>query len=622
MRSIVTFENENLSNNIEARQSDGTTEVEFENYAGAGPFVIDLPVTRLYRAYGWLCDKDNQELNTKEHPIVMGQVARVCVTPDDIAIHQDNVRIRSIDSFTWMRDDVNATQTAIIPNAKTEPRTEIFCKPGSIVCAFETNLKDEFYGSPGSVNGNGVVWLQFGEDSSRSLGVSLELNGNHMHGQQRYLQYGLQDFEFGASYLPLSDPGFAGASPFNVVIYTLPPVEERELYGCRAYECDYSNNELVSNEPKREGDSIRICVRPSETAEAIGVKMWSIEWWQWSQVDRVQDAVVKQGKEAADGKTVLFCYRGMDICFFQTALIADFFSIPQPNILNGNGVCWLTFGEGFAFPAPMYFEDNSREGSATVDPTANPLYAGHNDISINFPTEGNATITREECPPEDHTLNQWFEELDSTTRAAIVSAMVLAGTGLCFLWGLCFFCNRSDKESDELILEKQNLVVNVDVQGKSSVKKTVDHNENQHAQAMENDQTIETSRLCGSSSLLKPKFDGTCRKHDILFDNKNHPGTMKLRSKVRDFIEKYPHDDYGPDSYVRLRRKFEDSFFLVRDGDKRKWREATKTETVAKIGEIWMVEKSLAKEKDGEYTKKNLQNMERREKKGTSQGKN
>ncbi len=626
----MVFENENLSNNIidtasAARQVDLVPGADVEDFAGAEPFAVDLPVTRLYRAYGWRCDKDNQELDPKEHPIVQGEVARVCVTPDDIAINQDNVRIRNIDSFTWTRNEINATQTAISSNAKAEPRTEIFCQPGSTICAFETNLIDDFFSTPGAVQGNGVVWLQFGEDSRRSLealAVSLELvrGEKAFLDQRRHLQYGLEDFELGASYLPIADPGFAGASPFLVIAYVLPPVQERELYSCRAYECDYSNEEFVSNESKGEGDSIRICVRPSEAAELVGAKMWSIEWWQWSQVDRIQDAVVKQGKEATDGRTVLFCYRGMEVCFFQTTLIPDFFSLPQPNVLNGNGVCWITFGDGFAFPAPIDFEKDPPNSGTETDPTANPLYAGHNDISIVFPTDGNYTFNSEECPIENHTLNQWWEDLDGTTRSVIITAIVLASTGLCCIWGLCLLCNRRDRKKEDLILlEKEKMILNVDVHGANATENFIKTKDNNREEKKEKKQSIDRILYSERPSMStksdsKRKFGGSRSKSDVVFNDDDHQGTVKLRRKVRAYIERNPDMDYGPVPYSYLRQKFDDSFFLLRDRETRNCREATKSETVAKIGEIWMKEKSRVKESRGEFTREDIRNMKRRAK--------
>ena len=53
-----------------------TWEFGDEGYAGAGPCQVDRPVTRLYNAIGWLCDKDNNELDPLKNPLVPGDKAR------------------------------------------------------------------------------------------------------------------------------------------------------------------------------------------------------------------------------------------------------------------------------------------------------------------------------------------------------------------------------------------------------------------------------------------------------------------------------------------------------------------------------------------------------------------
>jgi hypothetical protein len=622
------FDNEKMLSNIQSRkaQENRPEGADYPEYAGAGPFNVDIPVTRLYRAYGWLCDKNNLELDPRKHPLVKGRdKARVCVTPDDIAINQDNVRIRNIDSFTWNREDVNVTQVAISTNAVEEPRTEIFCQPGSLVCAFETDLVDDLYRLPGKVGGKGIVWLQFGEDSGRRLAVPMDIGPKSQSGlrsRQRDLQYGLEDFALGASILPIADPGFAGVSPFDVSVYVLPPVERRELYRCRAYECDYTNKEFVSNEPKEEGDSIRMCVKPSFAAEEVGVKMWSIEWWEWSQVSLTQDAIVKQGQEAPDGRTVQFCYRGMDVCFFQTRLIPDFFAPPQPNALNGNGVCWISFGDGFAFPAPIVIED-AVKGGAEVDPTADPLYAGHNDIAINFPTTGNYTYVEEVCPPEDHTIDGWWEEEDDTMKAIYITAVALASAALCCLWGLCFFCNRKKRKDEETIIkENGNLIINVDVSDTKTTENIIHETNKEHHGERTMDRSNHSFRsLTDTQSEKTEKFSGKRNKTDIAFEDEEHPGTIDLRKKVRSYIRKHPDDLYGPEPYRIFQTKFEDSYFLVRDNKTSKWREAKKSETVKRIGEIWMEEKKELKNREGEYTREDLKEIDRKEKRSSKSDK-
>ena len=179
-----------------------------EGFAGEGQFVVEHPLARLYTAIGFLCDLNNNEVDYRDYPISKGMKARVCVRPDDLAVFQDDVRIRSIDRFVWERTDLNISQVAITTNSKAEPSTEIFCDRGSQVCAFETELGDSFFQSTGVAEGHGIVWLQFGKDSRRA--------------QQLGQEYGAE-YELGFYLLPQMEPGFAGASPFDAKIVLLPP---------------------------------------------------------------------------------------------------------------------------------------------------------------------------------------------------------------------------------------------------------------------------------------------------------------------------------------------------------------------------------------------------------------
>jgi len=576
-------------------------DADYPNYAGAGPFNVDFPVTRLYRAYGWLCDKDNQRLDARNHPVVKGDIARVCVIPDDIAIFQDNVRIRTIDSFTWYREDiVNVTQPAITSNAVAEDRTEIFCTQGSLVCALETSLVDEFFKYPGAIQGRGIVWLQFGKDGGRMLQTPLEINTRpSSNSNNRQLQYSLEDYAFGAQYLPIADPGFAGASPYDAVIYVLPPVDERELFRCRAYECDYNNVEFVTDEPKKEGQSVRMCVRPSQAAEDVGAKMWSIEWWKWSQVDRIQDAIIEQGEEAPDGRTVNFCVRGMDACYFQTNLIPIFFSTPQPNAINGEGVCWITFGDMYAIPGPIEIE--KPEEPVKIDPTKDPLYAGHNPIEIIFRTEGDYVEILEECPPEDHTVTGWWNDLDDSYRMMIIAGIVLTSLCCCIPW-VCLFCNRrrqSDVEEEvEIKKGDGNVLVNVDVGHKNKTCVDEENYVEELSGKLEYDERTNTS-----SKGMKKKFDGRRGTDDIDFDDSGHSGTLILREEVRRYIKTNPDMDYGPKPLQYFRELFDDRYFLLKKKNDGKWREAEKSEIVAGIGEIWKKEKKRLSPRKKEYRK-------------------
>jgi hypothetical protein len=174
--------------------------------------------------------------------------------------------------------------------------------------------------------------------------------------------------------------------------------------------------------------------------------------------------------------------------------------------------------------------------------------------------------------------------------------MALASCGLCCLWGLCFFCNRRDRKEEDVIMEDGGkVVVNVDVSGTKNTTKTATSTKEQSSETLLKESSTDKSRVSSSGS----KFAGKPNKSDIILDDDDHPGTVKLRQKLREYIKENPKVEYGPGPFCDLRASLKDSLFLLRDGETRKLRESTRFEAMKKIGEIWMVEKSRSQKKGG-----------------------
>ncbi|KAL3916472.1 MAG: hypothetical protein SGILL_005162 [Bacillariaceae sp.] len=536
----ASAESRSLQEDAEGPGSDG--------YAGGGRFVVEHPLARLYTAIGFLCDYNNKEIAATDYPLTYGMKARVCVRPDSLAIFQDDVRIRSIDRFIWEREDFNISQVAITTNAKAEPRTEIFCERGSQICAFETELREEFFRTSGIIAGKGIVWLQFGKDSRRNaLGE----------------EYGYE-YELGFYLLPQMEPGFAGASPFEANLVVLPAREYRELYKCEVYECKGAENEkIIPGEPVLQGASIRMCVQPSFVAQQAGANMWAIEWWDWKRKNYTQPAIVSQGQEAPDGMTLQVCNRGDPICTFETRLHNMFFN--DTGAMWGEGYCWLTFGKGDAVQGIIEPEDPNEEREE-IDPSRDPLYAGSNPISYEFPVDGNYQYEII-CPEEDHQLDIWYENLLPLQRFLIVASIVCS-TLCCCLSGLCclFGAWRDSRRDEEIETKQGNVVVNVEIgdSTKNEVNKAdAQPGRNQH-------------------------FDGHPKDGDVLFGQNNHPGTKACMKTIRAYMKKNPTVTYGPKAYEDIMAEIpQESCFLTRRDTKDPWRLATNHETIAYFGDIW-----------------------------------
>ena len=527
------------------------------DFAGNGLFQLDIPVARFYTAEGFLCDSDNQRLDPYSTPFTFGQAARVCVTPTGLALN-DDVKIRSIDSFTWGRPELELSQEAILTNEEAVAGTEIFCVQGQDVCAFETQLEKPFFASVGAVGGRGTVWLQFGSESRR-------------------VQVDLTD-----SFLSDMEPGFAGASPFSTFLIVLPPLDERELYGCRAYECNELDREFVSGDSKAENASVRMCVSPTSDAVAAGASMWMVEWWTWARKNFTQPAIVDQGDEAPDGRTLQMCERGMDYCIFQTRLRPEFFN--DTGAMTGDGHCWITFGSGFRMPGRIVVEEEEEEDPAVryvIDPLEDPLYAGGNNIAMIFPVVGNYTIAKIICE-EDHELKKWWKEEEDNTRLGYIGIMIAFGASTCCCF-MCALCSNRRRQQEKQEGGKGNIVINVGIQESHAIEnRTHNHKEER------THKTLETS---DSSKSMSKGDDGPC-DDDICFDDNNHSGTRAMEKVVMRYVRENPKASYGPPTYMIIKGLLDDRRFYIRAKPSKPWIEASKKEIIHELGECWMQQKS------------------------------
>lgn len=99
----------------------------------------------------YICDRDENVLQLTEYN--QGQTVRVCVTPTQETLER-GFRMRQLDSFTYRREIPFSTrQVAISPGGVLDALTVLQCRPGSVVCAFETLLFADFFVSEGVISG-------------------------------------------------------------------------------------------------------------------------------------------------------------------------------------------------------------------------------------------------------------------------------------------------------------------------------------------------------------------------------------------------------------------------------------------------------------------------------------
>lgn len=530
-------------------------------FAGLGPFAVNIPVARLYEGEGFLCDSNNNLLDPYSNPLTLGMTARVCVKPNDYALSQ-GVKMRSIDSFTWSRTDTgfNLTQDAVNPDAQAASGTTVTCNPGDDICVFETDLGPEFFTKAGRVDGSGVIWLQFGT-TSRRLDFTL---GNALRSQMA--------------------PGFAGASPFTVFVYVVPPLNNRTLYHCRVYECDYLNREIVPMGSKEENVTVRMCVAPDAEAQQAGAMMWKVEWWTWERHNYTQKALVPQGQEAEDGLTLSICERGSNVCVFQTRLIPEFFD--SIGIMDGTGYCWLTFGSGKV--VDRINNANGSNSTAKIDPTKDPLFAGANNINYTIPVTGNWTKPVVICV-HDNTFKGWWKQQPEKLKLAYILLCILPFVSTCCLGGLCLLKNRRRYEDE---YEGEKIVVNVDIQDNNKTENISHH---QLKDGLDIDNASQESACKRSKPNSKNSILGEPSEDDVCLGLPKHPGNRAIVKAVRKCLKENPDSSYTPPVYKAISKRLGDRHFFTRDSDSSKWRDASKKEIITSVGEIWKEQKKKMK---------------------------
>lgn len=104
--------------------------------------------------------------------------------------------------------------------------------------------------------------------------------------------------------------------------------------------CDPDGTQIVR--PFRQGETIRICVQPTEQASEVGFRMKEIGTFSFSQGLISQPAILN-GEVATNQLTVLSCEEGSRQCAFETMLFAHFYDSQQGTI-TGTGDATLQWG--------------------------------------------------------------------------------------------------------------------------------------------------------------------------------------------------------------------------------------------------------------------------------------
>ena len=120
-----------------------------------------------YEVRGYECTADSFDPLSEAQRLLprnQGEIIHVCVTPEDEA-RTDGIFMRSVDDFAFTRG-LDIRQSAIEGNREAGNLLTTYdfaaCE-GTLVCRFSTILFAQFYATPGTVTGEGVASMQFGD---------------------------------------------------------------------------------------------------------------------------------------------------------------------------------------------------------------------------------------------------------------------------------------------------------------------------------------------------------------------------------------------------------------------------------------------------------------------------
>jgi hypothetical protein len=131
-----------------------------------------LEKTAVELGYGvrmYECDGKWNEVTTTASPKSQGSILRVCFEPNAMA-QADGVGIRSIDSFTWKKnnngnDNDGAEQAAVVDGRDDGVLSSLECNDADTICSLDTMLGADFYSRGSSVYGVGTATMTMGSGS-------------------------------------------------------------------------------------------------------------------------------------------------------------------------------------------------------------------------------------------------------------------------------------------------------------------------------------------------------------------------------------------------------------------------------------------------------------------------
>jgi hypothetical protein len=376
-----------------------------------------------------------------------------------------------------------------------------------------------------------------------------------------------------------------------------------------AYECDHSNQKVEEPPPKVLGESVRICVTPDADAMMFGMTISSLDSWNFTRSGASMQPAVEMGAQAENGLTILMCIPGSTLCVFRTQFLPAFF--PSDGVVNGVGDVVLRYAAGGLTARRRRLEISGTtkyDRQLQEEPFNEEAWnvAGISTVTVDTNVIYVKDALPERCKYEQKVTDWWIQQ-PINDRYMYIGMLVGTLATIASLLLCCWACPCLGARKDQTEIDDQDVKVNVDLKSEKKENNITNTSkssteESKHTTSTESDKSTDASDeekgsrgkkgkdKSRSSSLLLP--DGSAdqckpKKPDVIFDDRDHPGTKKFMKVIKDIVERTPDEDYCESAYKAIMRKCDGARFFVTVGEGR-YKVASKTGMKRHVGQAFV----------------------------------
>ena len=214
------------------------------------------------------------------------------------------------------------------------------------------------------------------------------------------------------------DGGLANAASIELSFFAVP---SDASYLAEAYHCDQYNQRLEDDLSLFVGQSVRICISPVPDALDVGIRISSIDSFNFTRSSSMQYAI-EDNEGTENGQSVMLCMPGSESCAFRTILQEDFFT--SDGKVDGKGLVSLQYSQGSTVISRRLLSDNDRRLQE------NPLLiAGQSAVEIATPVRYQDRKEGDPCKFE-HEFTEWWVEEDLKDRYKYIGIVTVTGISI------------------------------------------------------------------------------------------------------------------------------------------------------------------------------------------------